>query len=121
MSGAERTSNQIAQDVFHALHPECTAFPGMPNPCDPQVCDCFNCEQLPEKVAEIVAALRAVAYWLRVPKGPPPTVQCERALGRLQDVSIDDIIGGCPREGCLGQWGHKGPCWKADGWLPDHV
>lgn len=93
MSGAERTTDQIANDVFHALHPECPAFPGIPNPCDTQVCDCFNCEQLPEKVDEIVAALRAAAYWLRVREGPPPVVQCERALGRLQDVDISDILG----------------------------
>lgn len=93
MSGAERTSDQIAYDVFHALHPECPAFPGSPNSCDPQVCDCFNCEQLPEKVAEVVAALRAWAQWDRTREGPPPQVQGERALGRLNDVRIEDIIG----------------------------
>lgn len=93
VSGADRTNNQIANDIFHTLYPECPAFPGIRNDCDPQMCDCFNCEQLPEKVAEAITALRAATYWLRVREGPPPTVQCERALGNLQDVKISDILG----------------------------
>lgn len=59
MSGAERTNDQIANDVFHTLYPECPAFPGVPNQCDPQMCDCFNADNLPEKVGDAVAALRA--------------------------------------------------------------
>lgn len=115
MSGAERTNDEIANDVFHALHPECPAFPGVPNACDPQVCDCFNCEQLPEKVAELVAALipfaamarpsdaddlqaaelvvqRGVASDMTVIKNRD-WLRAHTALGRLNDVDILDIIG----------------------------
>lgn len=105
MSGAERTNDQIADDVFHALHPECPAFPGVANACSPQVCDCFNCEQLPEKVAELVTALapfaHAAEYWDRNEKFAAQQVGVNRsdlgraraALARLQDVNISDIIG----------------------------
>lgn len=115
MSGAERTNDEIANDVFHALHPECPAYPGMPNPCDPQICDCFNCEQLPEKVRDLVVALRPFAPMARPGDGEGEQAKdfaCMRgvasdmtvihnrdwwraleALRRLRDVELRDIIG----------------------------
>lgn len=100
MSGAERTDSQIAEDVFHALHPECPAFPGVPNACSPQICDCFNCEQLPEKAAALVAGLWEIARLTqaRYEGEDPQRMLIHRvagvALGHLADVKIEDIIGG---------------------------
>lgn len=64
MSGAERTNDEIANAVFHILHPECPAFPGVPNPCDAQMCDCFYCENLPEKVHSLLDQLGRKEYWV---------------------------------------------------------
>ncbi len=58
MSGADRTSEQIANEIHHLLLPECPAFPGMPNPCDTQVCDCFGADYLPERVEHLLQELR---------------------------------------------------------------
>lgn len=99
MSGADLSQDDIANGVFHALYPECPAYPGRPNPCDAQICDCFNCEQLPGKVSDVVRALRVVSLWLRMREGPPPQVRCERALGRLAEVDIRDILGDLPGHG----------------------
>ena len=57
VSGSDMTSEEIAQQVFHVLHPHCIAYPGELNPCDHQVCDCFQCDNIPEKVAAMRKAL----------------------------------------------------------------
>lgn len=60
MSGADLSADDIANGVFHALYPECPAFPGVPNACDTQICDCFNADRLPEKVERMAEALQKI-------------------------------------------------------------
>lgn len=38
------------QAIFLALHPECPAYPGIPNKCDEAVCDCFAADHLAEQI-----------------------------------------------------------------------
>lgn len=58
MSGADRTPEQIANEIHHILMPECPAFPGMPNPCETEFCDCFGADQLPERVKAMLEELQ---------------------------------------------------------------
>ena len=51
-------AHQIADGVFHVLHPECPAYPGEPSPCSPLICDCFAAENSGPTLAEQVQWLK---------------------------------------------------------------
>ena len=65
MSGADHTPEQIANAIHHLFTPECPAFPGMPNPCETEMCDCFCADQLPERVKTVLAGYKHMRVLLR--------------------------------------------------------
>ena len=60
------------EEIFHALHPECWAYPGIPNSCTVEMCDCFDSSNFAQQISHLRAErdalqsdLKALLPWAR--------------------------------------------------------
>lgn len=83
MSGSDMTDEEMANEVFHAMHPECPAYPGIPNLCHHAVCDCWAADDLPGQVTQAKDAAVALNDVLKM-TGPVELHAVVRdAIGRV--------------------------------------